>query len=292
MRRVHPVSGRRERRGFTLIELLVVIAIIAVLVALLLPAVQQAREAARRTQCKNNLAQLMLAVTNYDMAWETLPLGTSNPTGPIESKPPGYHMSWTVGLLPYIDQQAAYKLVDFKKSAYEQPEVSRLTISTLVCPSDPSGGRWSGSNTISVSSYAGCHHDQEAPIDVDNNGVFVLNRPIAFRDVEDGATNTIFLGEKLDIGDDLHWMSGTRATLRNTGSLPNNTPALLSGTTAGAIPAELSDPKAVGGFGSHHTGGTQVVLGDGAVRFVSQNIDDAVWKALGGRADGKLVSEF
>jgi hypothetical protein len=182
--------------------------------------------------------------------------------------------------------------VDFKKSAYEQPEVSKLTISTLVCPSDPNAGRWSGSSDTSTSSYAGCHHDQEAPIDVDNNGVFVLNRPITFRDVEDGATNTIFLGEKLNIGDDLHWMSGTRATLRNTGSLPNNSPGLRTGTPAGTIPPELTDPKAVGGFGSHHTGGAQVVLGDGAVRFVSENIDDSVWKALGGRADGKLTGAY
>src|SRR5213083_896811 len=93
-----------RHRGFTLIELLVVIAIIAVLIALLLPAVQQAREAARRTQCKNNLMQLGLALHNYEMAYELLPPGSINPTGPIRNESKGYHMGWMVQILPYIDQ--------------------------------------------------------------------------------------------------------------------------------------------------------------------------------------------
>ena len=101
-----PVRNRpAARRGFTLIELLVVIAIIAVLIALLLPAVQQAREAARRTHCKNNLAQIGLALHNYYDMWETLPPGTVNPEGPIRWEEQGYHFSWTVALLPMLDQQ-------------------------------------------------------------------------------------------------------------------------------------------------------------------------------------------
>ena len=96
------------RRGFTLIELLVVIAIIAILIALLLPAVQNSREAARRSQCRNNLAQITLACLNYEMAWESLPAGSINADGPIESTPDGYHVSWTVLLLPHMDQTPLY----------------------------------------------------------------------------------------------------------------------------------------------------------------------------------------
>ena len=106
------------RSGFTLIELLVVIAIIAVLVALLLPAVQQAREAARRTQCKNNLMQVGLALHNYDMAHECLPPGTVDPNRPIRSEPKGYHVGWVVQSLPYLDQTPTYQQFDFKGGVY------------------------------------------------------------------------------------------------------------------------------------------------------------------------------
>src|SRR4026208_585940 len=111
--------SRLRRRAFTLIELLVVIAIIAILIALLLPAVQQAREAARRTQCKNNLMQLGLAIHNYEMAYEVLPPGTINPTGPIAHQASGSHASWLVHLLPYLDQASTFKNFDFSVGVYD-----------------------------------------------------------------------------------------------------------------------------------------------------------------------------
>src|ERR1700693_4880192 len=104
---------KRLRPAFTLIELLVVIAIIAILVALLLPAVQQAREAARRTQCKNNLVQIGLALLNYEMAHECLPSGSVDPNRPIRNEAKGYHMSWMVQLLPYLDQSNTFQHFDF-----------------------------------------------------------------------------------------------------------------------------------------------------------------------------------
>jgi prepilin-type N-terminal cleavage/methylation domain-containing protein len=297
MRRLASSSPRlpvapQSRRAFTLIELLVVIAIIAVLVALLLPAVQQAREAARRTQCKNNLAQIGLAVMNYEMAHGVLPPGCVNQTGPIQSTPEGYHMSWIAQILPNIEQRAVYKAIDFKLGAYAQSTtVSQVTLPAFHCPS--SSENLSGLG-VSFSSYAGCHHDQEGPIDVDNNGVFFLNSAVRFKDVLDGASNTIFVGEKQGLDSGLGWLSGTRATLRNTGIGPNKSPTV---TTQGwSTPNQngplFEDPLTVGSFGSSHIGGAQFVLGDGSVRFISENIDVQVFQNLGNRHDEQILTRF
>ncbi|MHC4876970.1 MAG: DUF1559 domain-containing protein [Planctomycetota bacterium] len=278
------------RSGFTLIELLVVIAIIAILVALLLPAVQAAREAARRASCKNNLAQIGLAILNYEMAHGVLPPGSVNTTGPIQSTPEGYHMSWIAQILPHIESQALFKTIDFTLGAYDQSdEVRRVSLSPFRCPSSPESR---GGSNESFSSYAGCHHDLEAPIDVDNNGVFYLNSNVRFKDIIDGASNTLFIGEKQGLDPGLTWLSGTRATLRNTGKRPNQAPATAGnflGTDDGAL---FEDVLEVGGFGSWHVGGSQFVLGDGSVRFISENIDIELYQRLGNRRDEKIVGEF
>src|SRR5258708_46867 len=128
----------RPRAGFTLIELLVVIAIIAVLIALLLPAVQSAREAARRSQCLNNLMQISLAIKNYEAAHEMLPPGVVNPTGPIKNTPQGYHVSWMVQILPFLEQTAAFKHMDFSVGVYNPNNVTvrAQRINIFHCPSD------------------------------------------------------------------------------------------------------------------------------------------------------------
>ena len=135
----------RNHRGFTLIELLVVIAIIAVLIALLLPAIQAAREAARRSQCVNNLMQLSIALQNYESAFEVLPPGVVNPTGPIKNLAKGYHFSWTVQILPFIEQKSLFKHIDFKIGAYDATNltVRLITVRSFLCPSDggPEEGR-------------------------------------------------------------------------------------------------------------------------------------------------------
>ena len=96
-----------------------VIAIIGILVALLLPAVQAAREAARRMSCTNNLCQLILAVQNYEMTFRVLPPGTVNDTGPIQNQPTGYHHNWITQILPYVEEQVIYNHVDFKVGVYD-----------------------------------------------------------------------------------------------------------------------------------------------------------------------------
>jgi len=205
---------RRPSHAFTLVELLVVIAIIGILIALLLPAVQAAREAARRMQCTNNLAQLGLALQNYEAAHEVLPPGVVDSAGPIFNGPDGYHMSWIVQILPFMEQGVAHKHIDFAYGAYSKKnrQVAEIEISLLRCPSSAAWGR------PGITEYAGCHHDVEKQIDANDHGMFFLNSELRTQEVPDGASHTIFLGEKLGGKMDLGWMSGTRTTLRNTGT--------------------------------------------------------------------------
>lgn len=203
---------RRLQHGYTFTEILVVIAVIGILVALLLPAVQAAREAARRSSCSKHLEQLIIAVHNYEMLHQVYPPGTINQTGPIQSLPQGYHHNWIIQLLPYLEQKNAYAHVDDLVGVYHvnNAPVRRLDIETLRCPSAPVPGR-------GYTDYAGVHNDVEAPIDVTNNGTFFLNSRISYFDLKDGSSHTLFIGEKETHAGDLGWMSGTRATLRNTG---------------------------------------------------------------------------
>ncbi|HMC09877.1 MAG TPA: DUF1559 domain-containing protein [Pirellulaceae bacterium] len=203
---------RRFVNGFTLVELLVVIAIIGVLVALLLPAVQAAREAARRASCANNLTQIGLAVHNYEMAHGVYPPGTIDAAGPITNKPTGYHHNWIVQIMPYIEEQNAYNLLDKKLSVYD-PKNAAVAANMprwLFCPS-------SAAPRSNVPCYAACHHDKEKSIDANDHGVFFLNSVVRYDDITDGSSHTIFIGEKVPDAWDLHWLSGTKSTLRNTG---------------------------------------------------------------------------
>lgn len=281
-----------NQRAFTLVELLVVIAIIGILVGLLLPAVQAAREAARRCSCSNNLAQLGLAIHHYEFNAEQLPSGVINPDGPIRAEEIGQHVSWIVGILPHIEQSNAYRMFNQEAGAYAPVNraVRSEHISTLSCPSNPnSTSSRDDQAKIALSNYAGCHHDSEAPINDDNNGLLFLNSRLRLSKVLDGLSQTILLGEMRDISDSLGWVSGTRSTLRNTSLL--NDPKLL-GQNAIGIQAEPAEPLGslhVGGFGSYHTGGAQFVLGDGSSRFLSNNIDPATYRKLGNRADGELM---
>src|SRR5687768_8436499 len=170
----------RQPAAFTLVELLVVIAIIGILVSLLLPAIQASREAARRTHCNDQLRQLGLALHDFEMSHEHYPAGTVNPTGPIQNLPNGQHISWIAHILPFIDEQNRYAGLDLSLSAYhaKNDPVRQTVIEILICPS------WGGSYAP-ISTYAGCHHDVEAPIDANNHGVLFLNSAITREDVKD-----------------------------------------------------------------------------------------------------------
>jgi prepilin-type N-terminal cleavage/methylation domain-containing protein len=295
-------ARRKTHRGFTLIELLVVMSVIVVLISLLLPAIQQAREAARRSQCQGHLNQLILGLHNYHAVHRTLPPGVVDWSGPVRSTPEtGYKFGWIAQILPEIDEGVRYRKIDFTKSVYQTFDKKKLAmlpmpIPLLHCPSSPGKGV----------AYAGCHNDVEAPIDVDNHGVLFLNSRVRLRDVTDGLSYTIFLGEKDSAG--INWALGTNETLRNTGSAPRK------GTIPSAYnnvltppPVEIPEAEtnaeaekaradavalAVGGFGSPHFSGAYFGLGDGSVKFISANIDTVTYQRLGNREDGDPIGEF
>jgi prepilin-type N-terminal cleavage/methylation domain-containing protein/prepilin-type processing-associated H-X9-DG protein len=289
----------RTHRAFTLIELLIVVGIIAVLISLLLPAIQSARELARRAQCSNNLLQLGIAIGNYASTNGVLPPGVVNDKGPVFNLPHGYHHGWAVRILPYIGQDNVYRRFNFDESVYTAGNFTArdVHISTFLCPSN--GGRAS-------INYAGCHHDVEAPIAADNHGALFLNSHVRFDDVTDGCAQTILLGESIyDALTLLGWSSGTRATLRNTGHPLNGASSALRSlaktaylsdaerlaalekmTEEGVIPDDF-----VGGFSSSHPNGANFLFCDGSVRPVKNTIDTRVYQHLGNRNDGELVSD-
>jgi prepilin-type N-terminal cleavage/methylation domain-containing protein len=315
-----------KHSAFTLVELLIVICIIGVLVALLLPAVQAAREAVRRTDCSNNLAQLILAVHSYEMAHEMYPSGTIDAKGPIVNARVGYHHNWVIQILPYLEQRNTWNAIDKRVSVYHAKNVPQAAtfIRMGFCPS-------SSAPRFNVLCYAGVHHDSEKPIDAKDNGMFFLNSRLRYEDVEDGTSNTLFLGEKHPDGWDLGWMSGTRASMRNTGSgintlnygngLPRpsdqwevrSADVTLEGEE-GLAPAEPEEPEIqfaappgfvggaggvmpgnplwVGGFGSYHPGGAQFAVGDGSVRFISNTISAQSLSQAAQRSDYQPGSTF
>lgn len=280
-----------DQRAFTLVELLVVIAIIGVMVGLLLPAVQAAREAARRMSCSNNLAQLGLAAHNYEFSMEHLPSGVINPDGPIRSEPIGQHVSYLVQLLRYVEQQGIADHFDIEAGAYADVNaaVRAQTISTFHCPSSP----WmmNDDGSAALTNYAGCHHHDEGAIAADNTGLLFLNSKVRFGEIYDGSSNTILIGEMLPYADSLGWVSGTRATLRNTGTLINALKVHRGGRLGLELPDDV-DPLWVGGFASHHPGGAQFCFADGSVRFLSESIDPELYQNLGHRADGAMMGGY
>ena len=306
-------QATKQRNAFTLVELLVVIAIIAILISMLLPAINAARSSARRATCQSKMIQQAAAMQNYYDANGNLPPGVTNDTGPITNRAQGIDRSWVAELLPFLDETNLYRHVDRNKSTYDPVNQGArdIAISVLLCPSSPN---WPASPANS--DYAGVYHDMEAPIDTNNNGLLFLNSKITHEDISDGQGYTLLIGEKRMNHPlpDLGWMSGTAATLRNTGTPINmtgkNPPAartpLPPKDELGAVEIEptnvneqknvngktRSDPAPglfVGGFGSHHPTGANFCFADGHVRFLTDDIDGLILQQLGHRADGKLL---
>jgi prepilin-type N-terminal cleavage/methylation domain-containing protein len=279
---------RSPPRGFTLIEMLVVLLILIILISLILPAVQQARESARSYQCRNHLGQIGLALQNYEAAHEMLPSGTVEPLGPIRHEEKGYHFGWAAQIVPFLERPDIYANFDFSVSVYHKNNVSALATQPEVfyCPSNP----------VSGNCYAACHHDVEAPIDVDNNGVFFLNSSIRYREIRDGLSQTLFVGEMAPAPlAAAAWAVGTRLSLRNTGNVPGIStiyPDLPGGINAGTPAEKEKGLLRVGSFSSPHTGGWQALLGDGSVRLFSHSTNTSLLRRLANRDDGELQDGF
>ena len=316
------------KKGFTLIELLVVIAIIAILIALLLPAVQQAREAARRTQCKNNLKQIGLAIHNYHDVNNTIPPGSfwnATGTGGVVYQ----QGSLLTHILPYIDQAPMYNEIPFNNPPLPSRNINeavdasgtllrrKFHVSAYICPSDTAGSNFNDRST--VQNYAGSKGADNAGSPAGGNpagsppcadaflsfrksrggangvaGPFYRNsRCDSFRDHTDGLSNTIYVGE----------VRPECSNHMSQGWLQSNNGQGMAATLY-PINLDTCNPSAASGcnwwnnwtnefgFRSRHVGGAQFLMGDGAVRFLSENIDHQTYNRLGGKSDGEVVGEF
>ncbi len=341
------MPNSRLRRAFTLIELLVVIAIIAILIALLLPAVQQAREAARRTQCKNNLKQLGLALHNYADIFGMFPPGCVNinpglgaPDLNIDTNLGNW--AWSAFLLPQIDQAPLFNQLNINQLSMPQAvdipaslQAMQQPLQAFRCPSDIGPGlntnrgfigiTTTATQPLALSSYVGVNSSGELRRSPGNasgaaNGIFYMNSNVGFRDIPDGTSNTAIVGERCW---SLHTNAQGSQTL-NAGSVfgtrgtrQNSEKGLADAMGCGRYKLNFtafwptpngSQATARRVFGSYHTGGAHFVLGDGAVRFISENIDadmnqsnqtlvtdsviDSTWERLLARNDGQPIGEF
>ncbi len=211
---------RRRQHGFTLVELLVVIAIIGILVALLLPAVQAAREAARRMSCSNNSKQIGLALHNYHDIHKCFPKivwgAPDRPEYEIGFLPQAYHHTWITTILPFMEQQPLYDQIDFTLWAWGQPHISR-EVSTLRCPSDRAYTDSTETHDISWTNYAGSEGYHWWPEAIfgpwnpwvghgfgrvgDVSGLFAPGKKYrSMASITDGTSNTVVVAEKDSLG--------------------------------------------------------------------------------------------
>ena len=312
------LMSKNAQRGFTLVELLVVIAIIGVLVGLLLPAVQAAREAARRMQCSNNMKQLGLGFHNYHDTMGGFPMG-GLPLG-------GYFMGWAPRLFPYMEQGTrvdAMSTFDPNPFVRLQPYRNDTAphngsnaiwgnVPFLACPSSPLADgspditSYAWTSKQGALHYRGCNGPIEHVTNSTdaignqwaNTGVLYPESRTKFRDITDGTSNTLLLGEssssqgwsssiKKGWGGINSWTWGYYYYGGTTRRLTLDNKILQFPINYRGSFASNSTP-----FTSEHTGGIQSLLCDGSVRFISDSIDMNTFKSVTTRARGEVVSEY
>ena len=299
------------RKAFTLVELLVVIAIIGILIALLLPAVQAAREAARRSSCTNNMKQIGLGLHMYHDTFKKLPAGWRGydpSTGQANwFGLPGW--AWSASILPYMEQAAVYDgLVHFERSITDpvNDEVRVAEIATFRCPSDTGDKTFEltdgGPSVASVSfpvematgNYIGVFgtvdfHHVCNPSSTDyngcvGNGSFVLNRQFRFADFRDGLSNTLIVGERSSKLAPSTWIGVVTGGQHGV--------ARVAGVASYPPNSEDTPAHYFHNFSSSHPAGTNFLSGDGSVRLIAETIDEDTFHALTTRAGGDIVGEY
>lgn len=333
----------KKSSGFTLVELLVVIAIIGILVALLLPAVQAAREAARRMQCANNLKQYGLALHNYHDTFKTFPIGGIGGWSSTHR----YKLSWQARIIPFMEQTSIFSKIDFNKLNGADVLIDGKPLLTIGpsyarCPSDvslllrPHGrdapapltgnqARFNGSYTGSLGSQStpsangacnpfqqffeklsprnATHGDCRSKEELSGmwcRGLWGPAINIELKDVLDGTSNTIFLGEVLaNCQSHAEWGFWHYDGLNNAHAstvCPINNFTTCDGASAGQITHPNCRAKTnwnfAWGFKSYHPGGAQFTLVDGSVNFISSTVDHTTYQRLGGRRDGQPVGSY
>lgn len=316
------------RRGFTLVELLVVIAIIGVLIALLLPAVQQAREAARRMQCANNLKQVGLALHTYHDVHSAFPAGYWRQTPYSISTFSGPGWGWGAAILPQIEQDARFEALGvtskFTDDTAATLAITQPLINSYRCPSAPGGdvndvmSTGSAATPHGLSTYKGVFGDRNTQASYTNadgctlaqgscvdggNGMFSANSSVKMRDVTDGTTNTVMVGEIAfgvngavnSSGDKISylgavWIGVTPSGARsNVATIQTLRGLLANGATSREYVINGTNSRS---FSSHHPGGAQFVLSDGSTRFFAETIDQTMMNRISARDDGQVLGDL